>query len=73
MEQVNLSLEEAHALAMECLLASGFDAENADAVADRMLQAEGDRCHSHGLFRLPWYCSAVKSGRANGKARPRIE
>ncbi|MGB1011895.1 MAG: Ldh family oxidoreductase [Thiolinea sp.] len=73
MDQVHLSLEAAHELAMECLLASGFDQENAVAVADRMIQAEGDRCYSHGLFRLPWYCSAVKSGRANGKARPRLE
>ena len=72
MEKVNLSLEAAHELAMECLLANGFDDVNASAVADRMIQAEGDRCYSHGLFRLPWYCSAVKSGRANGKARPRL-
>ncbi len=72
-EQVNLTLEEAHELALDCLLASGFDTQNATAVADRMIQAEGDRCYSHGLFRLPWYCAAVKSGRANGKARPRIE
>lgn len=73
MEQVNLSLEEAHALALECLLANGLDQQNADAVADRMIQAEADRCYSHGLFRLPWYCSAVKSGKVNGKARPKIE
>ncbi|MFT5740205.1 MAG: delta1-piperideine-2-carboxylate reductase, partial [Gammaproteobacteria bacterium] len=53
--------------------ANGCDEDNARAVANRMIQAEGDRCYSHGLFRLPWYCSAVKSGRANGKARPRLE
>ncbi|MCL4106673.1 UNVERIFIED_CONTAM: hypothetical protein GTU68_009807 [Idotea baltica] len=58
---------------MQCLLANGCDNENATAVANRIAQAEGDLCHSHGLFRLPWYCEAVKSGRANGKARPRVE
>jgi delta1-piperideine-2-carboxylate reductase len=58
---------------MNCLVASGCDDKNATAVADRITQAEGDLCHSHGLFRLPWYCSAVKSGRANGKARPIVE
>ena len=73
MTNVNLSLEQGHKLAMQCLLASGCDQANAQAAADRMLQAEGDRCHSHGLFRLPWYCSAAKSGRANGKARPTVE
>ena len=73
MTKVHMSLEEAHALAMSCLLANGCDKANARAAADRMIQAEGDLCHSHGLFRLPWYASGVKSGRANGKAKPRVE
>jgi len=68
-----MSLEEAHALALNCLLANGCDEANALAAADRMIQAEGDLCHSHGLFRLPWYTAGVKSGRANGNAKPRIE
>ena len=70
---INLTLEEAHDLASKCLLANGCDNENSTAAADRMIQAERDLCQSHGLFRLPWYCKAVTSGRANGKARPRIE
>ena len=73
MSNVHLSLGEAHALAMKCLLVNGCDDANARAAADRMIQAEGDLCHSHGLFRLPWYTAAVKSGRANGKAKPRVE
>lgn len=73
MSSIHISLEEAHALALKCLLVNGCDEENATAAANRMIQAEGDLCLSHGLFRLPWYCSAVKSGRANGKARPRVE
>ena len=73
MSDVHISLEEAHALAMNCLLVNGCDEANARAAADRMIQAEGDLCHSHGLFRLPWYASGVKSGRANGKAKPRVE
>jgi len=73
MSDVHMSLEEAHALAMNCLLVNGCDEANARAAADRMTQAEGDLCHSHGLFRLPWYASGVKSGRANGKAKPRVE
>lgn len=73
MSGIHMSLEEARALAMKCLLANGCDEANAGAAADRMIQAEGDLCHSHGLFRLPWYASAVRSGRANGKAEPRVE
>ncbi|MDH5356394.1 MAG: Ldh family oxidoreductase [Gammaproteobacteria bacterium] len=73
MTTVHLKLEEAHRLAMDCLLKNGCDEPNARAAADRMIQAEGDLCHSHGLFRLPWYAGAVKSGRANGQAKPRVE
>jgi hypothetical protein len=51
---VHLTLEEAHNLAMQCLLTNGCDDENANATADRMIQAEADLCQSHGLFRLPW-------------------
>jgi len=63
MSSVSLSLEQAHSLAMECLQANGCDSANARAAVDRMIQAEGDLCPSHGLFRLPWYTAAVKSGR----------
>ncbi len=73
MSTIYLSLKDAHALAMKCLLVNGFDVANARAAADRMIQAEGDLCHSHGLFRLPWYVDGVKSGRANGKAKPVVE
>jgi len=69
----HLSLQQAHALALKCLLANGCDQANAEAVAARMVQAEGDLCQSHGLFRLPWYASGVKSGRANGKAKPTLK
>jgi delta1-piperideine-2-carboxylate reductase len=73
MSTVHMSLDEAHTIAKKCLLANGCDEANATAAANRMIQAEGDLCHSHGLFRLPWYTAAVKSGRANGKAKPRVE
>jgi delta1-piperideine-2-carboxylate reductase len=73
MNNVHLSLDEAHALAMKCLLHNGCDEANARAAADRMIQAEGDLCHSHGLFRLPWYTAALKMGCANGKAEPWVE
>ena len=73
MSKVHMSLEEAHALATKCLLHNGCNEANAHAAADRMIQAEGDLCHSHGLFRLPWYVAGVKSGRANGNANPRVE
>lgn len=72
MTTINLSLSDAHELALSCLLANGCDSANARAAADRMIQAEGDKCHSHGLFRLPWYVSGIRSGRVNGHAKPTV-
>jgi len=68
-----LYLDDVHSLTLDCLSQNGFDDENATAIADRILQAERDMCHSHGLFRLPLYVSGVQTGRVNGKARPKIK
>jgi delta1-piperideine-2-carboxylate reductase len=66
-------LEEARSLAVTCLMANGCDEENAAAVAENMVLAERDVCSSHGLFRLPWHVHSLRSGKANGTARPRVE
>jgi delta1-piperideine-2-carboxylate reductase len=73
MSHVHMTLPEAHSLALTVLSANGLDETNARAVADRMIQAEADICHSHGLFRLPWYVSGVTSGRVNGQAKPKVD
>jgi delta1-piperideine-2-carboxylate reductase len=70
---VRLTLEEARALALRCLMANGCDADNAAAVADNMTRAERDLASSHGLFRLPWHVASLRAGKVNGKARPRVE
>jgi len=73
MSEVRLSLDEAHKLALRCLIHNGCDEANSQGIADRMIEAERDACHSHGLFRLPWYANGVKSGRVNGAAKPTVE
>ena len=55
------------------LRASGADQANADAVADVVTRAERDGCASHGVFRVPGYCSALKAGAAKGDAQPKVE
>ncbi|MCB1742481.1 MAG: Ldh family oxidoreductase [Gammaproteobacteria bacterium] len=70
MSRVRLTLQQVHALAYDCLRHNGCDEANASAAARCISDAERDGCHSHGLFRLPWYASALVSGRVNGKARP---
>lgn len=67
---VILSLDEAFELAKTCLLKNGFDTENAQAIASRLIEAERDHCHSHGLFRLPLTIKGIEVGRVNGKSRP---
>lgn len=69
----HLSLEDVHQIARNCLTANGCDDENATALADTMTLAEGDGSSGHGLFRLPGYIAALKSGKVDGCARPTIE
>ena len=73
MSETNMTLEAIHKLAVDTLMAQGCDTENAAAVADIITKAEGDGCHSHGLMRLPGYAATLKSGKVNGKARPKIK
>ena len=69
---VTLTLDDVRDLTTRTLCHLGASRENADAVADVITAAERDDCKSHGLFRLPGYCGALKSGRVDGKAIPGI-
>ncbi|MBT5809096.1 MAG: Ldh family oxidoreductase [Rhodospirillaceae bacterium] len=73
MSDVRLTLAEGHALAMRGLTQSGVSPENALPIANVMMSAERDACQSHGLFRMPGFCTGVLSGRIDGKARPSVE
>jgi delta1-piperideine-2-carboxylate reductase len=73
MAKTALSLTDIHELARECLLANGCDTFNADAVATTVSTAERDGSESHGLFRIPGYIKSLRSGKVNGKSRPRAE
>jgi delta1-piperideine-2-carboxylate reductase len=72
-DTIRLSLMEGHDLAMRGLVRSGISSKNARAIADVMMSAERDACQSHGLFRMPGFCSCVLSGRVDGAALPVIE
>jgi len=63
-------LDAVHDLSKTCLKTHGCDDENATAIADTITAAERDGATSHGLFRLPGYVAALKSGKVNGAARP---
>ena len=68
----DLSLNEIYSLAKNVMLANGCDTANAEALADIICRAERDGSHSHGLFRVPGYVKALRSGKVDGKAKPTI-
>jgi len=68
----NLTLEQIHTLARACLLDNGCDQANADAVASTVTCAERDGAVSHGLFRIPGYVAALRSGKVDGRAAPAV-
>ena len=68
----DLNLEEIYSLAKNVMLANGCDTANAEALADIICRAERDGSHSHGLFRVPGYVKALRSGKVDGKAKPTI-
>jgi delta1-piperideine-2-carboxylate reductase len=55
------------------MLANGCDDDNATALADIVTRAERDGSHSHGLFRIPGYVKALRSGKVDGRAKPTVE
>ncbi|MDC0062417.1 Ldh family oxidoreductase [Candidatus Puniceispirillum sp.] len=68
----DLSLNEIYSLAKNVMLANGCDTANAEALADIVCRAERDGSHSHGLFRVPGYVKALRSGKVDGEAKPTI-
>ena len=66
MSTTDLSLDEIYSLAKNVMLANGCDTANAEALADIICRAERDGSHSHGLFRVPGYVKAGRSGKVDG-------
>ena len=72
MATVPLSLNDIYNLANKTLLANGCDEETSNILSDLIMKAERDGSLSHGLFRLPAYVAGLKSGKINGKNRPKV-
>jgi len=73
MSIVSLDLDEIYALAHDTMISNGCDEANACALADIVTRAERDGSHSHGLFRIPGYVKALRSGKVDGKAKPSVQ
>ena len=70
MKLARVSLGEVNSLCTRALAASGLYSESVDAIARTITAAERDGCQSHGLFRLPGYCNALRGGKCDPSARP---
>jgi (2R)-3-sulfolactate dehydrogenase (NADP+) len=57
-------------LARAALLRAGAHEMMAESAAQHLLRAEEQGLPTHGMSRVPFYCSMLRSGRADGKARP---
>ena len=72
MNTVSLTLQEIEDLARRCFSQNGCDADNTEALVRTVVTAERDGSLSHGLFRVPGYVASLRSGKVNGKAKPRV-
>jgi len=72
-ETTTLSVDDADALAMRALTASGTSAHNARKLVDGIIGAELDGISSHGLMYVPIYCEHVGCGKIDGAAEPKLE
>ena len=66
-----LSLADLTKRVADTFLAHGCSHEAAASVARALVTAEADGLKGHGLSRVPTYLAMVKSGKIDGKAKPK--
>ncbi len=73
MDTVNLRPRAAHKLVVAALTGAGAKKKNISCLADSIIETELAGMAGHGFFWLPIYCQHLKSGKLDGKARPKVE
>ena len=66
------SVADATALAARALKRAGAAKAAAQATAEALVAAEAEGLSGHGLSRVPLYCTHLREGRADGKAKPGV-
>ena len=64
------SLQELFRLGCTALERAGAHAAMAQAAAKHLVRAEAQGLTTHGMSRVPFYCSMLRNGRADGMAHP---
>jgi (2R)-3-sulfolactate dehydrogenase (NADP+) len=67
------SITELTTLATDALVGAGAGRAMAASTARALVAAEAQHLSSHGLSRVPQYCSHLASGRVDGQAMPRVQ
>jgi (2R)-3-sulfolactate dehydrogenase (NADP+) len=67
-----LSIDELTQLAARALKRAGASKAMAQATAQALVAAEIEGLAGHGLSRVPLYCTHLREGRADGKAKPKV-
>ncbi|CAE7602963.1 dpkA [Symbiodinium sp. KB8] len=67
-----LSAKRLHGFISWALQQAGLNETAAAAITANITRAEQDGCKSHGLFRLPGYCSSLRSGKVRGDVLPEV-
>lgn len=62
--------QELFRMARTALEKAGAHSKMAEAAARHLVQAEEQGLPTHGMSRVPFYCSMLRNGRADGAARP---
>jgi len=70
---MTLSVKEARSLIYKALTGVGTAPRNAHYFSEAILDTELSGLEGHGFHWLPYYCLHVKSGKIDGKARPKVK
>jgi (2R)-3-sulfolactate dehydrogenase (NADP+) len=73
MTTVTLTPARAKALIFAALVGAGTSPANARYFTEAILDTELSGLEGHGFYWLQYYCEHVKSGKVNGKAKPRVK
>lgn len=73
MDEVRLTPAAARKLIFKALTGAGTSAANARYFTEAILDTELSGLSGHGFYWLQYYCEHVKSGKVNGKAKPKIK
>ena len=72
MNEIVLSLDDVHAIAMRVLTHNGMSDAHARAIANVIMQGQRDECHSHGVYRLLVCVRSLRKGKVDPQETPTL-